>query len=941
MTDPFVKACVENDKELRSRVKHLGRLLGDVLKSQSRKETFRIVERLRKGFIRLRKTGDAAGLGSLKQHISTLSPEAMRPVIRAFSYYFQLVNIAEESFQHRQRRHLAAEQGAHWRGSFDACLKDVRDAGIGPDALQELLNHLLYLPVFTAHPTESKRRTIMLQLRRIFQAEEQYNSAELTVDPRSRPRDDLMTRIQTLWKTDEVRPARPEVRHEVKMGLHYFNEAIFEAVPRLYDRLEGAIARIYGDHPEFKSIAVPDVLRFGSWIGGDRDGNPYVTADVTREALLLNQFTALRALRERVHALTYILTQSVNFCTPTRAFEAGLANDKERFPVEAADGAQKFPFEPYRRKLYIMQLRLDRNLARVQGLLDGVSPRVLPDLGYRGEAEFISDVQSVRDSLASHGDDAAGDAELLDLYRIARTFGFYLMHLDLRQESRVHAEAIADILRVTGITDNYTQLDEEEKTVILTDLLSMKTPIRVDHRALAPMSREVLAVFDLVAEIREEISPHAFGRYVISMTHGASDVLAVAFLSSLSGLTSREGSGWKTRLGITPLFETIEDLGRIDPVMTTLLDNPCYRSMIGSLGDKQEVMLGYSDSAKDGGILASVWNLYQAQVKIVEMGRRRGVRVRIFHGRGGTIGRGGGPTHESILSQPIGTVLGQIKFTEQGEVLNYKYNNPETAAYELTMGLTGLLKASLGVLKEPEPDDPEFLSAMADLAVIGERHFRLLTEETPGFMDYFYEATPVNEIAKLNIGSRPSHRDKGDRSKSSIRAIAWVFGWAQARQTLPAWFGIGTALSEWRGGDEARLHVLRRMYREWPFFHGLMSNTQMALFKSDMDIAREYAQLANDRETADRVFDLVKSEYERARDEILAVAEIDDLLDENPILKNSLSRREPYLDPLNYIQLETIRRYRNTSLPDAEREANLDALLRTINAIAAGVRNTG
>ena len=941
MTDPFVKACVENDKELRSRVKHLGRLLGDVLKSQSRKETFRIVERLRKGFIRLRKTVDAAGLGSLKQHISTLSPEAMRPVIRAFSYYFQLVNIAEESFQHRQRRHLAAEQGAHWRGSFDACLKDLRDAGIGPAELQELLNHLLYLPVFTAHPTESKRRTIMLQLRRIFQAEEQYNSAELTVDPRSRPRDDLMTRIQTLWKTDEVRPARPEVRHEVKMGLHYFNEAIFEAVPRLYDRLEGAIERIYGDHPEFKSITVPDILRFGSWIGGDRDGNPYVTADVTREALLLNQFTALRALREHVHALTYILTQSVNFCKPTRAFEAGLANDKERFPVEAADGAAKFPFEPYRRKLYIMQLRLDRNLARVQGLLDGVSPRVLPELGYRGEAEFISDLQLVRDSLASHGDDAAGDAELLDLLRIASAFGFYLMHLDLRQESRVHAEAIADILRVTGITDNYTQLDEEEKTAILTDLLSMKTPIRVDHRALAPMSREVLAVFDLVAEMREEISPHAFGRYVISMTHGASDVLAVAFLSSLSGLTSREGSGWKTRLGITPLFETIEDLGRIDPVMTTLLDNPCYRSMIASLGDKQEVMLGYSDSAKDGGILASVWNLYQAQVKIVEMGRRRGVRIRIFHGRGGTIGRGGGPTHESILSQPIGTVLGQIKFTEQGEVLNYKYNNPETAAYELTMGLTGLLKASLGVLKEPEPDDPEFLSAMADLAVIGERHFRLLTEETPGFMDYFYEATPVNEIAKLNIGSRPSHRDKGDRSKSSIRAIAWVFGWAQARQTLPAWFGIGTALTEWRGTDEARLDALRRMYREWPFFHGLLSNTQMALFKSDMEIAREYAELANDRESAAKVFDMVESEYERTRNEILAVAEIDDLLDENPILKNSLSRREPYLDPLNYIQLETIRRYRNASLPDAEREANLDALLRTINAIAAGVRNTG
>jgi len=941
MTDPFVRACVENDKELRSRVKHLGRLLGDVLKSQSRKETFRIVERLRKGFIRFRKKADDDLLRQLKKRIASSSPEVLRPVIRAFSYYFQLVNIAEESFQHRQRRRLAAENGMLWRGSFDACLKDLREAGMTPDQLQMLLNRLLYLPVFTAHPTESKRRTIMLQLRRIFQAEEEFNSAEPTFDPRSRPRNDLLTRIQTLWKTDEVRPARPEVRNEVKMGLHYFNEAIFEAVPRLYDRLEGAIDRTFGDHPDFAPIEVPDILRFGSWIGGDRDGNPYVTSEVTREALLLNQLTILRALRERVRALTYIMTQSVNFCTPTAAFDESLRRDAERFPVESEDGAGKFPYEPYRRKLYIMQLRLDRNLTRVQGLLDGVSRRVLPGLGYRGEAEFIADIQLVRESLASHGDVAAGNAELLELYRMARTFGFYLVHLDLRQESRVHTETIADILRQTGISEDYVGLTEDEKTAILTDLLSMNTPIRVDRRKLETMSREVLAVFDLIAEMREEISPHAFGRYVISMTHGASDVLAVAFLSSLSGLTGRDGKEWKSRLGITPLFETIEDLERIAPVMSTLLDNPCYRSMLASLGNKQEIMLGYSDSAKDGGILASAWNLYRAQVKIIEMGRERGIRIRVFHGRGGTIGRGGGPTHESILSQPIGTVLGEIKFTEQGEVLNYKYNNPETAAYELTMGLTGLLKASIGVLRDPEPDDPQFLSAMADLAATGERHFRLLTENTEGFMDYFYEATPVNEIAKLNIGSRPSHRDKSDRSKSSIRAIAWVFGWAQARQTIPAWFGIGKALSEWRGDDPKKLDALRKMYREWPFFHGLLSNTQMSLFKSDMGIAAEYAELADDQASAQRIFGMIRAEYERTRDEILAIAEIEELLDENPILKNSLSRREPYLYPLNYIQLETIRRYRNPRATESQRDANLDALLRTINAIAAGMRNTG
>jgi phosphoenolpyruvate carboxylase len=375
--------------------------------------------------------------------------------------------------------------------------------------------------------------------------------------------------------------------------------------------------------------------------------------------------------------------------------------------------------------------------------------------------------------------------------------------------------------------------------------------------------------------------------------------------------------------------------------MSELLDHKVYQRLLRRHESLQEVMLGYSDSAKDGGIVASSWLLYRAQQKVIAIGRERGVRIRLFHGRGGTIGRGGGPTHDAILAQPAGTLLGQIKFTEQGEVLSSKYSNRETAIYELSVGLTGVVSASTGLIRKTKPDQASFQSNMQLLADQGETAYRRLTEQTPGFLDYFYEATPVSEIAMLNIGSRPSHRAKGDRSKSSVRAIAWVFGWAQARQTLPAWYGLGSALEDCCSGHKKRLKELREMYREWPFFRALLSNTQMALFKSRMDIAREYAQLCGNEEARDEVFDMIESEYRRTVKWISRVAQIDELLDDSPLLKTSLSRRDPYLDPLNHIQLELLQRYRGLDTRELDREASLDPLLRSINAIASGMRNTG
>jgi phosphoenolpyruvate carboxylase len=441
--------------------------------------------------------------------------------------------------------------------------------------------------------------------------------------------------------------------------------------------------------------------------------------------------------------------------------------------------------------------------------------------------------------------------------------------------------------------------------------------------------------------MRDEVSEHAFGNYVISMTHEASHVMEVMFLGWLAGLAGKKDEQWFCNLRISPLFETVNDLEHIEPVMTRLLDNQTYARLLEASGNTQEVMLGYSDSCKDGGILASGWNLYKAQQQITTLTKSRQIKCRLFHGRGGTIGRGGGPTRDAILSQPTGTVHGEIKFTEQGEVLSYKYGNASTATFELTMGITGLLKASRNIIAPPEPDPQEFMQIMSELTRLGERSYRCLTDETPGFLDYFYEATPVSEIALMNIGSRPSHRKKTDRSKGSVRAIGWVFGWAQSRHTLPAWYGIGTALRDWCGDDREKLSKLREMYKAWPYFRALLSNSQMALFKAEMSIARTYVELCKDQKTAGQIYEMIAGEYIKTVRSVFDVAQIDALMGETPHLALSLGRRDPYLDPLNQIQLMLLKRYRDEGLTEDQREVWLDPLLRSINAIAAGMRNTG
>ncbi|NNJ98135.1 MAG: phosphoenolpyruvate carboxylase, partial [Gammaproteobacteria bacterium] len=666
--------------------------------------------------------------------------------------------------------------------------------------------------------------------------------------------------------------------------------------------------------------------------------------ETTELALRLQSEAVLGEYVRRLADIFRQLTHSSQLCTPSKAFMDSLNQDENiRFEVFKTKPTI-YSQAPYRRKIAFMRYRLQQNLDRTRARIyqktfdDSAWPHA-----YRDENAFIEDLYVIRDSLYSHGDRKIADLVLKDFIRLVESFGFFLLHLDVRQESVRHTEAVIEILRQMDPNLDYISLNEQQRITLLSEKIEQpNTRFELDRSQLSENNLETITVFETMERMYDEISEHAFGNYVISMTHEASHIMEVMWLGSLVGLAGHKAGDWFCKLRISPLFETIDDLQRIETVLSNLLDDPVYKQLLHASGNQQEVMLGYSDSCKDGGIIASSWQLFEAQRKVIALADKNNVECRLFHGRGGTIGRGGGPTHESILAQPEGTVHGEIKFTEQGEVLSNKYSNAETAVYELTMGISGLMLATrFSVIDEPGTSTPERMAIMRELVKTGEKAYRQLTDETEGFLDYFYEATPVKEIAQMNIGSRPSHRKKGDRSKSSVRAIGWVFGWAQARHTLPAWYGIGSALEQYIDGDDTRLAKLQELHLEWPYFRALLSNTEMALYKADIITAEEYSELCLSEDTRKRVFGMVRDEYKRTLELTLKVAQMNTLLDDNPALSVSLMRRDPYLDPLNHIQIKLLKRYRDESLSEQEREIWLDPLLRSINAIAAGMRNTG
>ena len=922
-----------NDAQLRSSVKLLGKLLGNIIKSHAGDKVYIAVEKLRKGFINLRKDNNQIKHDQLIRYIGKLDPITLKNVIRSFSKYFALVNVAEEAYQHINRTDRLKSGFDSWEGSFDQTLRECKASDMDDTELESLINSLRYIPVFTAHPTEAKRRSKLEAMRRIFNTILELQSYKGQSIKREELIDELQAEILILWRTDEVRLRKPTVLDEVENGLYYFRTSLFRAIPEVYRDLEKAIKRVY--HTD--DIKVPSFIRFGSWIGGDRDGNPFVTPDITREAVYMHAETALHEYMRRAQKLSTLLTHSSGLTTPSDEFLSSSKDDDKYFQGAFEDTTQDFAKEPYRRKLKIIRYRLKERLNVIKQLKN--KNNIKSPHAYNSEKELLNDLYLIKDSLISDNDNILNDFGLNDFIRLVETFGFYLVNLDIREESTNHTNAISEILK-NHDNKEYDQLNESSRISSLENVIKSDLTLDDIYTSLSDETKKVLDVFTVMKELRNEVSEHAFGNYVISMTHHASHVFEVLALAKLCGLISFKDGKLSSSIQVTPLFETIDDLTRIEEILEDLFSNDTYTNLIGSYKNSklQEVMLGYSDSCKDGGILSSSWSLYKAQQQVLDISKKYQIECRLFHGRGGTVGRGGGPTHNAILAQPNKTVRGMIKITEQGEVLSYKYAVPQSASYELELAISGLIKASKHLVIDDTVCTNNFEEIMSEMSLVGEKKYRDLTDDKEGIMDYFYEATPVQELAELNIGSRPSHRKKTQRSKYSIRAIPWVFGWSLSRHTLPAWYGLGSALNKMVTSDQSSMDKLKMMYSEWPFFRVLLDNIQMALAKSDLGIARDYSLLVKDRNAANQIIDDIEKEFESTVQTLLRIVGSDQLLSDNTKLSLSLSRRQPYLDPLNYIQVMLLKAHRE--IPD-EDTVNLDPLLRTIHAIATGMKNTG
>ena len=927
----------DTDKKLRKRVKLLGNILGSVIREHSGEEVFQAVEKLRRGFLKLKDKDNPQQRKMLINYIASFDPHLTEQVVRAFSIYFSLVNVAEEVAQHE--RYYSAESSNlashYYVQSFEEVLLSFKEMGAGAAHIKFLLQKLCYMPVLTAHPTEARRRTTMQLLGEIL---EKIMFLESTSDKTQKHKsvESLECLIQVLWKSEEMRLTKPTVESEVVNGLYYFNTSLFEAIPLTYRGLEKAVEEIYPG----EDIEIPSFIKFGSWIGGDRDGNPNVTPEVTRKTLRLQGLTVIKEYLKRIDRLSKVLTQSVDMITLSEEFIDVQTKEEPLARIIFSDTSINFNKEPYRRKLAIMRYRLQITY----DLMEGRSRTRVQNYAYRTPSQLLSDLHLMDKSIRSHGDQRLADRGLRDLIRLVDTFGFHLMPLDIREESSRHGVAVAEIVKQWG-EDNYAQMTPEQKAQYLTEKINNDNQLTCDTEKLGRASRKVLSVFKCIKEIHSQYGEEAISNYVISMTHQLSDVLEVMLLGKIVGLIGRDDNNdLFCRIRPSPLFETIDDLNRVSDTLNDLFSNSAYKELLKVSGNLQEVMLGYSDSCKDGGILASIWGLYMAQKSIMGLVVKYNVSCRLFHGRGGTIGRGGGPTYRAILSQPPGTVNGQIKITEQGEVLSFKYNHQTTAVYELSTAISGLLAASRHYilcdrfdLKERPKDESEYLKIMDSMAEVGERVYRDLIDDTKGILDYFYEVTPIDEVGSMNIGSRPSHRRRADRSRKSIRAIPWVFSWSLSRYTLPAWYGLGSALEKYvEDNAEEGIEKLRKMYSEWPFFYNLIENIQLALSKANMIVARDYASLCTDTESAEHIFSIIEEEYNKTVKYVLQVSNCKYLLENEPSQKLSLQRREPYLVPLNHIQVDLLRRKRAESEIDS-----LPIILRTISAISTGMRNTG
>jgi phosphoenolpyruvate carboxylase len=918
---------------LRRDVRSLGTLLGEVLREQAGEDLFAHVEALRQGTIRRRDAEARGNEEEAERHgakalelVHSLPAERALLLTRAFAFYFELINLAETN--HRKRRRIALQlsgEAERQRGSLAGTLCEMRRVGITADEAMGWLRRILIVPVFTAHPTEVARRTVMTKRRRIGEFLARLDQIPVPELELARLENAIRAEITSLWQTDEVRSRRPTVYDEVKMGLDYYDVSIFATLPGLYREISEALRASYG--LEVEPHELPQVLRFGSWIGGDRDGNPFVTPEVTRDAIQLARGHLLLYYQARLDEIIDLLTTSAQ----QRPVSKQLRERLDAYvalvhtPEAQVFGAQ-YEFEYYRRFIICVKARIQRTLeltGKHGSTMLPVMPytltqgqqklaQVLPE--YCSVDKFLEDLEVLRASLAANAGLRIAETLIDPLILQVRTFGLHLHTLDIRQHARVHAAALQE-----AISDTIAPVLPGEMSAETTG---------------------VLETFRVVAEMKEGCSPEVIRQYVISGASSVEDVLAVVRLARLGGVTV-EGSKRDPGLMPVPLFESIEDLREAPEICRELWSRPDYKKLLASWGNWQEVMLGYSDSNKDGGMLTSTWEIFRAHRGLHEVARECGVKLRLFHGRGGTVGRGGGPTHRAIFAQPMDAFEGQLRITEQGEVLNFKYADEVLAERNLEL----MIAASLDALARPNARDPqghftgilkpEWEAALDELSEISFGFYRKNVLENPDVVTYFEQSTPVGELEHAKIGSRPARRNKSPKL-SDLRAIPWVFGWTQSRLLVPAWFGVGFAIEEFTKNARS-LDLLRVMAREFPLFIDLLRNVEMALGKVDLSTARLYSELVANAKLRERIYEMFEAEFHRTEKAILAVTSQKELLETNSVLAHSIKLRNPYVDPMHLIQVDMLRRKRaGEDTPEVNR-----AISATISGISAGLRNTG
>jgi phosphoenolpyruvate carboxylase len=926
----------DKDLPLRDDIRLLGRLLGETIRVQEGEDVFAVIEGIRLTSVQLNQHPerrlDPAASSELEAILNALPRNTMISVVRAYSYFLHLENIAEDQHHIRRRREHERMGSPARMGSLKYALERVQEAGVPAEKLRHFFDVALLSPVLTAHPTEVSRKCILQCQHEIAGLLDRRDRMQFTPDEEEESELTLRRAVLQLWRTRMVRPNRLAVVDEIKNGISYYDDTFFAELPRLYGQLQDLLnTRFPGEDWE-----LPPFFRVGSWIGGDRDGNPFVTADILHTALRLQSIAALDFYLGEIHALGAELPLSHLLLEVSPAL-AALAEASPDHSPHRAD-------EPYRRALTGIYARLAAT-AKAFGQHEALRHALGKAAPYTAASELHADLRVISDSLCQYGAALIAGGRLRRLVRAVQLFGFHLAPLDLRQNSDVHERSVGELLaragRISSAPD-YQALDEDARVALLSEEIASPRPLYSPHLDYSEETQGELAIFFAARELRLRYGSAALSNVIISKTDSASDLLEVALLLKEAGLltpTSRSdstpGAAPQLAMNIIPLFETIGDLRNGPAIMQRLFQLPAYRALLASRGNEQEVMLGYSDSNKDGGFLTSGWELYKAEVELARVFDAAGIRLRLFHGRGGSVGRGGGPSYLAILAQPAGAVSGQIRITEQGEVISSKYSNPEVGRRNLEILTAATLEATLLDLElETEPE--VYRAVLECLSEGAFQAYRGLVYETEGFNRYFRESTPISEIAGLNIGSRPTSRKPSERIED-LRAIPWVFSWAQCRLMLPGWYGFGTAVNDWLKDKPEGMTVLRRMHVSWPFFRTLLSNMDMVMAKADLAIAARYAQLVSDATLRDAIFGRIRAEFELTRRLLLAIEQRDELLSDNPLLRRSIRNRFPYMDPLNHLQVELLRRHRAGETDERVR----NGIHLSINGIAAGLRNSG